>query len=234
MNNPSYTRFDNSSRRRRLGRARHPAWRAPRRAFEPTPGTRRHGRTGGASSPGRMPPRDPAPCPSGWGVPAGGAGVLQLRPPRCVSDVLHRAGRTVPPDARVAGRTSRRSRGASTRCPHAARPRRRRATLRRRTRRARKRSPALAFTARGEDFVRRHLDTPPLVTPIAEAHHRFLPAGALPIPSRNQMRNRPAMAGDRHRFAVLDRPQQLCQARLGLGCLNFTHATPLNRSFRLA
>jgi len=65
----------------------------------------------------------------------------------------------------------------------------------------------------GEDLFRRHSDAAPPTAGFAEGRDGTLPAVALVLPGRDQVGDRLAVAGDRHRLAELDRTEKLRQER---------------------
>lgn len=75
----------------------------------------------------------------------------------------------------------------------------------------------MTFVAGSQDFLRGHFDARPLGTMSAKAINCCLESGAILGLRRDQAGNRPAIASDCDRLAVLDSAQQLRQTRLGLG-----------------
>ena len=81
-----------------------------------------------------------------------------------------------------------------------------------------------------QDILDRHGNRLPPVTSAAKASNSLLMVGVLFGSCRDYVCNRPAVPGDRHRFAPFDRPQKLGQVRLGVGCLYCSHRTSPDQS----
>ena len=81
----------------------------------------------------------------------------------------------------------------------------------------------MAVMACKENIVDGHVDGLPFVTAAAKAGHDLLVVGALTRLRWDHMRDRFAMAGNRHGLATLDRPEEFCQACLGFGSLYGAH-----------
>ena len=81
----------------------------------------------------------------------------------------------------------------------------------------------MAMMARLENVVDGHGNGSPFATTAAKARHGPLAVGVLARRSGNHVRYRLATPGNRHGLAVLNRPEELGQTRLGLGRLYGAH-----------
>ena len=88
---------------------------------------------------------------------------------------------------------------------------------------------AMPLVAGGEKFLDGHVNAFPCCAPRLETLDCRPAGGTVLLLSRNQVRNRFAVTGDRDRFPALNRAQELCEMGLGFCCLNFTH--DINRLF---
>ena len=79
--------------------------------------------------------------------------------------------------------------------------------------------------ASGQNFLARHSGGSPGGSQLQKPVNRCVPLGLLLVASGNQVGDGLPVPGDGDRLALLDVPQDLGEARLGIGGLNFSHET---------